>query len=139
MNQLHFRRVGRQRHMSRRLPRSLVHGQCFTFSEQLSKICGTDAQPQRLPMRSGKNRGRATRKTRSKSTVLVSSALLRPPSLTSLHRTIEDRSSARRHIAPASGHVKKGKQSQDLHFQIEVSVRDVGGVKAQCRNLSAAP
>ena len=69
--------------MSRRLSRILAHGQCFTFPDHQSKICGRDEQHQRLQMRSGKNRGRATRKTRSESTILVSSALLRPPSLTS--------------------------------------------------------
>ena len=31
MSQLHFQQAGRQRHMSRRLLRSLVHGQCFAF------------------------------------------------------------------------------------------------------------
>ena len=47
--------------------------------------------------------------------------------------------SVRRHIAPVSGHVKKRKQSHDLHFQIEVSVWDVGGVNSQRRDLNAAP
>ena len=62
--------------------------------------------------------------------MLMSSALLRPPSLTD-RRSL----SAGRHIAPASVRVKESKRSQDLHFQIEVSIRDVGGVKSQRRDL----
>ena len=64
-------------------PRSLVHGQCFAFSKHLSTRFGRDVFLLRLPVGSGKNRGRATRKTRSESTTLVFSAVLRPPSLTS--------------------------------------------------------
>ena len=56
--------------------RSLVHGQWFAFSKHQSKKCRRDVQPQRLPMRLGKNRGERHKKKTSESTTLLSSALL---------------------------------------------------------------
>ena len=76
----------------------------------VKKRCGRDVQPERLPMRLGKNRGKR-RKIHPPTPrhLCVQHSSLLPSSDPRLLR-------ARKQSAPASGHVKKRTQSHDLQF-----------------------